>query len=509
MTRFAQSIVLVIALIGTATLAPGLASAAEPTTHFFTIGGGYSPTGNQASLERNIIYFRKMLADLGLADAPQHTLFADGDNPGRDLQVKDPEEAAPEANRLLAALLGSTKGIDNNYHNHHLRDIDGVSSTKNIDHWFDTIGKRLGPDQRAFIYFTGHGGKTDNKKTQNTSIMLWDRQSIRVKDFCQRLDRLDKQTPVVLLMVQCFSGGFANVIYKEGDPNKGLADANRCGFFATVHDRTAAGCTPDINEADYEDYSTHFLAALLGETRTGETVANADYDGDGVVCFAEAHAYSLIVSDSIDISIKTSDVLLRKYSTTTGKTKDRTLLDACTPADDYTKLLERAGACERAALEGLSDRLNLTGEDRTRKIAERIKEIDEKKKANRKERGALYGKFKVHKGKLANTLKKRYPELSNPFHPWVQRLLSSDSDSARMVAEIKAEADYKALDELGEKLKANDAAHKALDNDWVKLKRFEYVAESVALAANLAQVADEKVLAHYKTLVEAEHGTLK
>ena len=66
MTRFAQSIVLAIALIGTATFA----ASAEPATHFFTIGGGYSPTGNQASLERNIIFFRKMLADLGMGDAP-------------------------------------------------------------------------------------------------------------------------------------------------------------------------------------------------------------------------------------------------------------------------------------------------------------------------------------------------------------------------------------------------------------------------------------------------------
>lgn len=505
MTRFAQSIVLAIALIGTATFA----ASAEPATHFFTIGGGYSPTGNQASLERNIIFFRKMLADLGMGDAPQHTLFADGDNPGRDLQIKDPKEAAPEANRLLAALLGSTKGIDNNYHNHHLKNIDGVSSPKNIDDWFNNTGKQLGPDQRAFIYFTGHGGRTDNKKTQNTSIMLWNNQKLRVKDFTQRLDRLDKDTPVVLLMVQCFAGGFANVIFKDGDPNKGLADANRCGFFATVHDRTAAGCTPDINEAGYEDYSTHFLAALLGETRTGETVPSADYDGDGVVSFAEAHAYSLIVSDSIDISIKTSDALLRKYSTTSDKLKDRTLLDACKPTDDYPKLIERASACERATLDGLSERLNLTGDDRTRQVASRIKDVENKKKENRKQRGAMLGKFKIHKGKLANELKKRYPELANPFHPYVQRLLASDSDSARFVAEIKSIPDYKELDKVSKLIKANDTEHTDLDADWVKLKRFQYVSESIALAANLAQVADEKILAHYKALVEAEHGTLK
>ena len=44
-------------------------------------------------------------------------------------------------------------------------------------------------------------------------------------------------------MVQCFSGGFANVIFEGGDPEKGLAAHSRAGFFATVNNRLAAGCT--------------------------------------------------------------------------------------------------------------------------------------------------------------------------------------------------------------------------------------------------------------------------
>ena len=62
-----------------------------------------------------------------------------------------------------------------------------------------------------------------------------------------------------------------------------MSGANRCGFFATVHDRKAAGCTADIDEANYQEYSTYFFAALRGKTRTGTPITPPDYDGDGRV----------------------------------------------------------------------------------------------------------------------------------------------------------------------------------------------------------------------------------
>ena len=31
--------------------------------HLLTIGGGYSPSGNQASLERNVLFFQRLLKE--------------------------------------------------------------------------------------------------------------------------------------------------------------------------------------------------------------------------------------------------------------------------------------------------------------------------------------------------------------------------------------------------------------------------------------------------------------
>ena len=100
-------------------------------------------------------------------------------------------------------------------------------------------------------------------------------------------------------MVQCYSGGFANIIFNEGDADKGLTDHTRAGFCATLHTRLAAGCTPDINEANYREYSTYFWEALFGETRLGKKVKKPDYDGDGKTSYAEAHAYTILKSSTI------------------------------------------------------------------------------------------------------------------------------------------------------------------------------------------------------------------
>ena len=52
----------------------------------------------------------------------------------------------------------------------------------------------------------------------------------------------------------------------------------------------AAGCTPEINEAEYQDFSSHFFAALTGRDRVGRAVTGADYNQDRRVSMDEAFA---------------------------------------------------------------------------------------------------------------------------------------------------------------------------------------------------------------------------
>ena len=87
--------------------AVGLLLASIPANakdHFLTIGGGYSPTGNQVSLERNVIFFRKFLAEKLPNDAPHDLYFADGTSPNPDLNYQLEDQEVPLANSLMAVL---------------------------------------------------------------------------------------------------------------------------------------------------------------------------------------------------------------------------------------------------------------------------------------------------------------------------------------------------------------------------------------------------------------------
>ena len=122
---------------------------------------------------------------------------------------------------------------------------------------------------------------------RNTTLAIWGENDMSVKEFTRFLDRLPPKVSVVLVMVQCFGGGFADVIFNNADETHGLALANRCGFFATLPTRVAAGCTADADEENYHEYSTYFWAGLYGRTGTGDAVEPPDYNNDGRVSLAE------------------------------------------------------------------------------------------------------------------------------------------------------------------------------------------------------------------------------
>ena len=70
-----------------------------------------------------------------------------------------------------------------------------------------------------------------------------------------------------------------------------------------------------MDEADYKDYSSSFFAGLSGLSRTGKAVDSADYDGDGRVSYAEAHAFAKVDGRTTDLPISTSEAWLQRRAT--------------------------------------------------------------------------------------------------------------------------------------------------------------------------------------------------
>src|SRR2546421_3383277 len=333
--------------------------------HFLVIGGGSQPSENQVSLEKNILFFQQLLRDSEGPDVRPDVFFADGLAGTRDVQFVSAEKPR-RVNQLLAQIFTPDNDTFYAYRPHQIPNVRGPSNRRALTNWFNNDGARLGEGDRLFIYFTGHGGP--GRPERNSTMAMWEDRSLNVADFSSMLDRLSPKVQVVLLMVQCHAGGFADVIFRDGRPGARLTSARRCGFFATAFDRRAAGCTADVDEEDYHDYSTTFLAAMAGKTRTGQRVAPPDYNGDGRVSLAEAHAYVLLHSDTIDLPVTTSDVLLRQFSRENGT-------DLMRSDGPYEELIQHASASQRAVLEGLSDQLELKGNSRTfaaRNLADRL-----------------------------------------------------------------------------------------------------------------------------------------
>lgn len=514
---------LVAVLLLGSCLAAGVASAKD---HFLTIGGGPSPESNQVSLERNVLFQQDVLA-AQRPDNPAHDIyFADGGDEGRDLQYRASKfhENCPPARRMMAEVLGDHESMDLLYRNHEIPNVEGPSDPQLVRRRMRRLAKELQPGDRLIIYATAHGGKAKPSETSageedseassyDTSLYFWNTESVTASEFAGWLDRLPEDVTVVLVMVQCYAGGFAHTIFHEADADLGLAPHARCGFFAQLHDRGAAGCTPDVDDADYQEYSTFFWSALGGRTRTGESISTADYDQNGTISFAEAHAYAVLESDTIDVPVRTSDELLRKYSEL-GEKETESKHDKA--AGGRPELMELSGSLatfltkarpeERAILEGLSKKLEL-GEPVTIETArEKLKQLkEESKSAGRKtvqaERGARQAL-----GRVRDDVYEVWPELNARYSPVAMELTSERADE--FVKGVAAMSSYAALCKAREREQQRTDEQLDLLRQEAKVERLLRTAENVVLAANLPHVAGEEIVARYEKLRALEEGAL-
>lgn len=330
----------------------------------------------------------------------------------------------------------------------------------------------------------------------NNIMHLWKSTDMSVTEWTEKLDELSPDVPVVAVMVQCYSGGFGNFIFKKGNPANGLAEHPRCGFFSTVPDRVAAGCTPNINEADYREYSSYFFEALCGESRTGQSVTSPDYDQDGRTSFLEAHAYTVLTARTIDIPVRTTDIFLRHASKTKGQDG---LLTPNSPVDE---LVKHATIVEKSVIEGLSREFLLTGTDRADDVEKAIRQKRDEKARTDSEVRRRRTTVSSIKREIGAAVKKRWPVMASPWHPETARLISEEADAVRQVivehpryAEMKKElATIKQL--------SKESEQKELD--VVKLERLKYWLETVALSANLKLMEDTANLAALSRIAELE-----
>ena len=497
----------------------------ESNTHLLIFGGGYSPSGNQVSLESNVKYFYKIRERIGLKNAKAFTFFADGKDNARDLQFFDPSYSVPKINAVLAELFGKPQSIRYQYRSNQLNPND-ASSLSSIDNWFKQRKKALYPETNL-IYFTGHGGKGATKTPHDTTAYLWANAKLKVSDFVKKLDQLPQRQSTILIMVQCYSGGFANILFKDGDPKKELSQHPRAGFFSTIQTRVAAGCTPDIRSENYKEYSTSFWEALSGVSRTGQIITQPDYDNDGETSLMEAHSYVIIKSNTIDIPIKTSDILLRKYfpdafSAKKDNSKETNVFKKYLPKifkknegnsssennfrlEELSRvtLLNWAGDEEKAVFLGLSKILKLNDEIPGIEIKSLQENLKKERQAIEKKKKSEVDQKNKFRDELRKKIQKLYPEISNPHHPVTTSLISSPKKE-QILELVNQNQIWQKLTQQVKKIGEFENQRFMIEKKEVKIMRIRRCMENIVLTHALLENGSSKQKAYFKRLVDLE-----
>jgi hypothetical protein len=459
------------------------------------VGGGPDPDNNQVAIESNVRYVGRLLPEATW----RYTLFADGDTDRATVLFEDDDQGLRPGERVLGLLLDGVNGGTRTrrmFRKPRLETrLDGASRLTDVRRIFGELrDEEQGEPLPVLLYFTGHGSPDDRSRRENNAYDLWGgSERLSVHELARQIARLPDSAPVTVVMVQCFSGAFANLIFEDGDRDRGLINRDIAGFFATVKERPAAGCTPAINEAEYRDFTSYFFSALTGRDRVGRTVTGADYNHDGRVGMDEAFCYALAHDDSIDVPVCTSDAFLREFV----RISDKQVFE--TPFD---RIRAWARPAQRAALDLLSRRLGMRGQDRASVAYDSEARGDDLSHDDASIASATQT-FERERQLGRTTLFARWPalrsasRLSDRNRAEAVRALDDETRAGRWDALLRAE---QAVD------RSEDAKYRAQLDEALRL-RFVRLAKSVVLAHRLQEDGSAQLRERFAHLVEAEGRT--
>jgi hypothetical protein len=456
------------------------------------VGGGPDLENNQVAIESNVRYVSKLLP----RDAQQITLFADG-NVNNATVLYDSPATTPPGERVFSLLFRLNDDGSSHYRKPKLgARLDGASKKPEIDRAFTQLAAdNEDPKRPVMLYFTGHGSRNTNDLDNNHYDLWGAKEGLTVRELAKEIARLPDETPINVVMVQCFSGAFGNLIFENGDPTGAPVKRDLAGFFATVKERVAAGCTSAVDEEDYHDFTSYFFAALTGRDRVGRRVAGADYNGDGRVGMDEAFCYTLIHDDSIDVPVCTSDVFLRRYVP---------LKDADLFRTGYSSVLSWASPAQRAALEALSATLNKRGEDRlATSYDQMVRETTGDPNWNGAFREATR-KFESLRREGRRALLGRWPDLRRPGTE------DYDRDRKEAIAQLARDAaagKWKDLLDASDAVDRADRQGEAQEIAASRNLRYVRLGKSVIIAHWLAEHGASELKARYARLIAAEART--
>lgn len=454
---------------------PRSTPAAPTTLRFIAAGGGPSPDENQVSVEDDLALLDDVLGkDHGLV------LFAGGAGT-RAVQILDSERRGDGLLQDLSDFFDARDGRDSHYRPTRLA-VHAPATRRAILAALD--GELAGAASTPLLLFLGGHGAAGETPSEST-LLTWGEEAMAPADLGSALDRAHGNRRVQVVVTSCYSGGFADLLYREGDPQKGPSPLDRCGFFSTTWDLQASGGDPNPDRGAQEGYAVHVLHALRGEDRDGAPLPREaiDLDGDGQISLLEAHARAATVGTSLDVPNTTSEAWLRAVAPKNGPSSPVAL-----PETD-------------AIAHAMARRVGLLGhEERARGVlAERHAEAEALESEVLVLEDAETDAFQI----AAAALLSRWPVLDDPWHPDFAETLAREHDAITHFFETSPE-----IAAWREAEQRQSDAELRLDDLWVQTAPYERLVRALddrTLAARL-HVRGGPQWSEYQKLLACERG---
>ncbi len=160
--------------------------------YLLTIGGGYAPSANQASIEANVLFFQEVVRQQHSTPFEHRIHFADGFSDKADVQIllAKPKDSSP-AIELLNAIFDRNRD-QLAYRDHQVPDIQGRSIQPQSRCRSKNSQKEIAEGDRLIIFVTAHGSEAKGKDQFNTSISCWDKKALSMHTFSDWLDLFRK-----------------------------------------------------------------------------------------------------------------------------------------------------------------------------------------------------------------------------------------------------------------------------------------------------------------------------
>jgi hypothetical protein len=160
--------------------------------------------------------------------------------------------------------------------------VNAEGSRAAFQHALRAIGEKLTPDDQLFINTTGHGGHNGDGRGPHLLTYPYCERYKRL-EFCADLATLPTHRSLVVLMAQCFSGGF----------NRAVVDASRAAatFIASATSETRQSFV-SFDDGNWDSFQRNWIAALAGRDVNGAAIEATGRAKSGRITVGEAFRYA-------------------------------------------------------------------------------------------------------------------------------------------------------------------------------------------------------------------------